>query len=115
MSAFEGFTFDPAAGTTVSAAGPKRANIDRDLNDVVREANLERRRARGAKPKDAKTARPPARGEGKAARGKDDAARKRSWDIDVPEAALRAILEGAGVAVPDGVALRLVAQRRPDK
>jgi hypothetical protein len=113
MSSFEGFTFSPTGTATGKSKNPK---LDMDLGEVVKQDRRstarpsgtgQRRTQQDAKPKPKATAKKSGAGSGKP--------EKRSYDLGVPESALRDILAGAGVDVPDDSTVKLVARRKPDK
>jgi hypothetical protein len=114
MAAFEGFTFDPAKGSAPISPAARSKKIDMDLNDLVKEdraAKRGNRKPNQGKPNPAS----PRRNTGAASPkpgNTGDGGKKRSWDIEVPEAALRTLLQTAGVDVPEGVALKLIARKK---
>jgi hypothetical protein len=124
---FEGFTFS-ATGAVTAAGKVDRAELDMDLNDIVKrnrqQQNANRRTNDGPRKNQpgqkggnqAKNS--PTKG-GQQSKQKSNIAPpnsggKRTYDINVPAAALRQILQGAGVTLPDDVELKLIATRRPN-
>jgi hypothetical protein len=120
MSNFEGFTFDGSKISKSLTEAAKNKKIDMDLNDIVQQEMAQRRKNRNPKPnksdnrKQLKNDKKNPAGKPK---GRDDnnRSKNRSWNIDVPEAALKAILEGAGVNISDGITLKLVARKKRGK
>jgi hypothetical protein len=119
MASFEGFTFDPAKGSVPLSPAARSKRIDMDLDDIVKEERAAKRKNRPApanKPEARKGAGPvkskkagPAAPTGKAA---NDGGKKRSWNIDLPEAVLKTILQEANVNLPDGISLKLIARKK---
>jgi hypothetical protein len=116
MSGFDGFTFSAAAGVTAAIPKSQNPKLDMDLSDVVKQDLKSRTRpstaGRVRGPKGAKPSTKPK--ESNTPRRKDaaDKPEKRSYDLNVPEGALRDILTNAGIDVPDLSAVMLVAKRR---
>jgi hypothetical protein len=123
---FEGFTFN-AKTATASGIKNARAGLDRDLDDLVQERKREKRAEREARGLGRK--RDGGNQNRKDSGKRDDSGKKdnngkdvkktqnqqgkRTWDINVPEAALRQILDAAGVSAPgDRYELKLVAFRK---
>jgi hypothetical protein len=125
MSTFTGYTFDPSHAPTVKSTAA-RSKIDMDLNEIIQREKPSPNRnpnfRQGARP-------PPGRRPNQqtkpfkpatnitADKKKDNAekSRKRSFELDVPESALRSILEAAGLTVPHEVTVKLIATRRREE
>jgi hypothetical protein len=125
---FEGFTFS-SSGATTTGGKADRPELDMDLNDIVKRNRVQRNGQRGpnSRPNQRQNqgnqrnqknqSGPPGKNANKNDKAQSTARRgdntgKRSFDIEVPEAALKQILQGAGVTVPDGTILKLIAVKK---
>jgi hypothetical protein len=125
---FEGFTFS-STGAVSTGSKADRPELDMDLNEIVKRNRAARSPNRGPNsrlnqrqnqrnqknPKNQTG--PPGKNPNRNDQGTNktksgDNSGKRSFDIDVPEAALKQILQGAAVTVPDGTVLKLIAVRK---
>jgi hypothetical protein len=90
--------------------------LNMDLNDIIKQENTQRKKNEPRSPTKRGIASSPTMTkkiiEKPKRRDGNNRGKNRSWNIDVPESALKAILEGAGVNVPDGVTLKLVARKK---
>jgi hypothetical protein len=124
---FEGFTFS-STGTVTASGKVDRPELDMDLNDIVkrnrqqqganRRPNSTPRKNQPGQRSGGQATNSPKKG-GQQSQQKTNAPSpksggKRTYDINVPASALKQILQGAGVTLPDDVELKLVATRRPN-
>jgi ribosomal protein L12E/L44/L45/RPP1/RPP2 len=120
MSSFEGFTFSATAGATTAIPKSHNPKLDMDLADIVKQDRKSRAKPSGPRQgsnQQAGKPKPKAK-ESDTQKKKDTASDKpgkRSYDLNVPERALRDILKGAGVDVPDDSTVKLVAKKKVGK